>query len=277
MSEIILKYFPKATLVLVAINVIVFVIVAVGNISKEDYQVKLCIKNAEENCIYQEPFGKQDHYDFYLCAKDISDEKLEYLCLQKIKDECYLKNELIKKCFSSKDKAFFLFGFVPKKAFVEPYRFITSIFLHANIEHLFANMFLLFIVGAYLEARLGAKKFILLFLLSGIFANFAYYIVHSNSVFPAIGASGAVFGLIGANMIINFGGRKNSSVYKMASIGKINTVGLSVGYILLAVWYQLIVAHFGPISNIGYSAHIGGFFGGLILAIFLNNSFKEYE
>ena len=80
--------------------------------------------------------------------------------------------------------------------------FVTSIFLHANLSHLFFNMFALFFVGIYLERMVGRRTFFTIFLTSGIIGNLGYLVTASNPQVPAIGASGAVYGVMGALAVI---------------------------------------------------------------------------
>lgn len=97
----------------------------------------------------------------------------------------------------------------PKTAFAMPWTFVTSIFLHGGLMHLFFNMFALVIFGPLLEGRIGGNNFIALYFISGLAGGLGY-IVTGGSV-PALGASGAIFGILGAlaflepNMIVFVG------------------------------------------------------------------------
>ncbi len=92
--------------------------------------------------------------------------------------------------------------FVPAFALEMPWMFISSIFLHASFDHLFFNMFALFFFGLYLERMVGRTAFAALFLFSGIIGNVGYMITAPNPYIPAVGASGAVYGVIGALAIL---------------------------------------------------------------------------
>jgi membrane associated rhomboid family serine protease len=89
------------------------------------------------------------------------------------------------------------FSFVPKYAFSQPWTFFTSIFLHANFSHLFYNMFALFFFGLYLERLVDKKTYLLIFFISGFFGNLLFLFTTYNSSIPAVGASGAIYGIIG--------------------------------------------------------------------------------
>jgi len=93
--------------------------------------------------------------------------------------------------------------------------FLTSIFMHANFVHLFANMFSLFFVGKFLEKIIGRKRYLWFYIISGIFAGLFFSIlsfyfgnsligqkIFGNPNISAVGASGAIFGLLGVLAIL---------------------------------------------------------------------------
>ena len=81
---------------------------------------------------------------------------------------------------------------------------LTSMFLHAGFFHIFANMFSLFFIGNFLEKIIGKKRFILVYLVSGIVGGIFFVLsgMIFNSNIPGIGASGAVFGVLGILAIL---------------------------------------------------------------------------
>jgi len=80
----------------------------------------------------------------------------------------------------------------------EIWRFLTSIFLHANLSHLVLNLFALIMFGLILEKLIGSKRFLIIYFSAGILANIFAVFFYSNS----LGASGAIFGIIGALAVI---------------------------------------------------------------------------
>ena len=87
-----------------------------------------------------------------------------------------------------------LFALKQGDLFSAPYTLITSMFMHAGVFHIFINMFILFMFGSILEQRIGTKRFLMLYFASGILAG-----IVANFIYPAaIGASGAVMGIVGA-------------------------------------------------------------------------------
>src|SRR4030042_1234041 len=93
-------------------------------------------------------------------------------------------------------------AFFPAYALRFPWMFITSVFLHADLSHLLFNLFALYFFGSSLERRIGGRLFVALFLLSGIFGNLGYMITASNPYVPGLGASGAIYGVVGTLAIL---------------------------------------------------------------------------
>ena len=90
------------------------------------------------------------------------------------------------------------FMLVSDDIFVRPWILITSMFLHANISHLFFNMYGLIIFGPLLEQRIGARRFLSIYLFSGLVAAFISSFFYTR----ALGASGAIMGMLGALIIL---------------------------------------------------------------------------
>ncbi len=90
------------------------------------------------------------------------------------------------------------FILVSSDIFTRPWILLTSMFLHAGVNHIFFNMYALLIFGQILEQRIGAKRFLFIYLLSGIAAAFLSSFFYSS----ALGASGAIMGIIGALIIL---------------------------------------------------------------------------
>lgn len=85
-----------------------------------------------------------------------------------------------------------------------PWQLITSIFLHVEFWHFFINMFVLLFFGTELERRVGERKYLEIFFASGLVGNFGYiaYSYALGSHIPALGASAAIFGVMGCLAII---------------------------------------------------------------------------
>ena len=142
----------------------------------------------------------------------------------------------------------------------EYYRVITSMFMHSDFEHLFNNMLVLLFVGDNLERAAGKLKYIFLYFGTGILAGITsisynmwkesgQYVV-SNSVF-SVGASGAIFGVVGAMLFI-------------VAINRGRLEDISTRQIVLFIIFSL----YGGIVNtqIDQAAHVGGFLAGVLLS-----------
>jgi len=134
----------------------------------------------------------------------------------------------------------------------ELWRFFTPMVLHGSIMHIGFNMYALLSFGSNLERHYGHQRFLLLYLLSG-FAGSVFSFLFNNAY--AIGASGAIFGLIGAEGIFLYQNRKLFG----------NQVRSAINNILFIVAINLFLGLSPGIDNWG---HIGGLLGGLIFAWF---------
>lgn len=129
----------------------------------------------------------------------------------------------------------------------EWYRLITAAFFHADILHLFCNMYSLYIIGTQLENVLGKTKFIIVYLISAIVGSLMSGVMNGVSV-SSIGASGAIFGLLGAMLYFGYHYRLYLGSVMMTQIVPIIILNLIIGF---------------SMSNVDNFAHIGGLIGGL--------------
>lgn len=138
----------------------------------------------------------------------------------------------------------------------EWYRLFTCMFLHFGMEHLTNNMLVLFVLGSRLEQSVGKIKFILIYLLGGVFGNcLSFYIDLRNiDLSVSAGASGAVFAVMGAMLYV-----------LIRNKGRVKD--LSVRQIIIMSTFSL---YFGfTSSGVDNVAHVGGMIGGFLLAVFL--------
>ena len=132
------------------------------------------------------------------------------------------------------------------------WRFFTPLLLHGSILHIGFNMYALYIIGIGLERRFGHGRFLLLYILSG-FAGSVFSFLLSSA--DSIGASGAIFGLIGAEGIFLYQNRK--------LLG--DQVKRGINNVIFIVVLNLFLGLSPGIDN---WAHVGGLMGGLIFAWF---------
>lgn len=141
----------------------------------------------------------------------------------------------------------------------EYYRILTSMFLHADISHLFNNMLVLFFVGYHLEHAVGKLKYLIIYMGGGILAgivSIGYNMLEEYSWLTdqttiSIGASGAIFGVVGAMLLI--------VIVNRGRLQEIRTRQMVI-FVVLSLY--------GGIANarIDQAAHVGGFLAGIILA-----------
>ena len=133
----------------------------------------------------------------------------------------------------------------------EYYRLFTCMFLHIGVIHLLCNMYSLYIIGKEAESLFGKFKYILIYVISGICGSILSLAFNHNTI--SAGASGAIFGIIGA--LLYFGNYYRtylgSSFKSLVSIAIIN---IAIGFIY---------------PGIDNSAHIGGLVGGILVAMML--------
>jgi membrane associated rhomboid family serine protease len=122
---------------------------------------------------------------------------------------------------------------------------LTSMFTHVEVLHIGFNMLALWILGPQLELVLGRLRFLALYLLSGLVGSAAVYWL-SDQATPTLGASGAIFGLMAALLVVARKARADVSQ--------------------LMIWIGINAALTFFASGISWQGHVGGFVGGLVLA-----------
>lgn len=143
------------------------------------------------------------------------------------------------------------------------YRLVTSLFLHFGLSHLFNNMVLLTYVGCELESRIGSIGYLFIYLLSGIIGNIVSLLYYFNKGIYVVsaGASGAIFGVIGALFVVLL-------------VDHTKTENLTPKRLLLMA---VITIYYGSISiGVDNAAHVGGLFGGIIGG-FLLSKISQYD
>ena len=140
----------------------------------------------------------------------------------------------------------------------EIYRLFTGIFLHANIVHLAFNCYALYILGSQLESFLGKVKYLIIYLFSGICGALFSMIFGGNVA--SIGASGAIFGLMGSLLYFGYHYKVYLGNVIKSQIIPLIILNLTIGFITI---------------GIDNAAHVGGLIGGSLITVALGIKYKS--
>jgi membrane associated rhomboid family serine protease len=155
--------------------------------------------------------------------------------------------------------AYRLLGLTPALIIAQPWTILTSMFMHSGFGHIFANMFTLYFFGSHLSSIIGDKKFLLVYFGGGILGNILFVLL-SYPFSTAIGASGAVFAIAGALVVLN------------------PRIRVYVFFILpLPLWaaviFGFLILSFFP--GVAWQAHLGGLVFGLIAGYFFRRDLRR--
>lgn len=139
---------------------------------------------------------------------------------------------------------------------------LTATLLHAGFVHLLFNILFLLFCGRSVEAIIGGRQLVLLYVVSAYVAAAAHYLTHLQSQAGAIGASGAISGVIGAYSVLF--GRNRVKVADPTLAFWLNALWLATTWVVLQALIGL--ASQVAMQPISAAAHIGGFLVGLVLA-----------
>ncbi|WP_054693218.1 rhomboid family intramembrane serine protease [Syntrophomonas palmitatica] len=181
------------------------------------------------------------------------------------------------------DSALSVFGLVPARIEKYPYDifsylpFLSSMFLHGSWMHVIGNMWTLWLFGDNVEDQMGKGRFLLFYLICGVIAALAHYLVNPGSNVPVVGASGAVAGIMGAYFIMFRQARVLTFIPPFFLI----TIP---AWVFLGFWAlsQLYSGTAGLLTDgggqIAFWAHVGGFAGGMVLfKLFLRDDKESYQ
>ena len=144
------------------------------------------------------------------------------------------------------------------------YTLITSTFVHYDILHLLGNMLTLFFLGMAFERRVGSRKFILLYFITGVCGDVIFSLLNRSDCI-LIGASGAIFGILGSYAASY--PRDEVLLPLPLGIVIITRIRVFTAAVIFTV-IQFVSLYFSAYDNIAYIAHLGGLASGLILGIF---------
>ena len=150
-------------------------------------------------------------------------------------------------------EAFLLAGALSREAVLqgEWWRLVSAIFLHGGVEHLVGNAVALFVLGMVCEHAFGRGQFVVLFVVAGIAGSLVSMLTSPG---PSVGASGAIFGLQGAAIVL-FRRHRERLLVRDRRIG-----------VVLIVWGLYTIAQGILTPYVDNGAHVGGFIAGALLA-----------
>jgi len=159
------------------------------------------------------------------------------------------------------------YGLVPRRLIQDPpgeaFTILTSMFMHGGLMHLGGNMLYLYIFGDNVEDALGHVRYLAFYLLCGLAAAAAQFLIGPSSPVPMVGASGAIAGVLGAYLVL----------YPRAPV----TVFVFIFFLSLPAWlvvgFWFVWNLLGGVGSLlptsqdstAFFAHIGGFLGGMLL------------
>lgn len=158
--------------------------------------------------------------------------------------------------------------------FPQNYTLFTSMFIHGGFAHILGNMLVFFFVGAPFEQRIGIKKFVIIYLLTGICGTLTHSIFNLGSGVPLIGASGAIFGIMGA-FAFSYPRDEVVMPIPVGIIMILRKIKVIYAVILFAALETIIVWLDVP-DGTAHFAHLGGLLAGALLAALLIGKQKTH-
>lgn len=145
---------------------------------------------------------------------------------------------------------------------------VTHMFLHADILHIFMNMYALWVFGDDCENMFGRTAFLVFYLICGIFAGvFHSYLsvfVFGGGNIPSLGASGAIFGVIAAYAFLF--PRRPLRIWSYYGVFRVRALHFALFYVLIETLYAIML---GPYGGVAHTAHVGGFIAGIVMTFIL--------
>lgn len=147
---------------------------------------------------------------------------------------------------------------------------VTSTFVHGGWAHILMNMLFLWIFGDNIEDRLGAFRFVLFYLLTGVAANLTHALASPGAIVPVVGASGAIAGVLGAYFLAF----PRARITSLVILGIFVTVAQVPALVFLVVWFGLqlfmgLTSYGVAGQTVAWWAHVGGFAAGVALYMVL--------
>jgi membrane associated rhomboid family serine protease len=158
--------------------------------------------------------------------------------------------------------------------------FFTSLFLHGSWMHVIGNMWFLYIFGDNVEDWLGHFSYLVFYLLTGLLAMGTHMAMNLHSTAPAVGASGAIFGVLGAYFVLYPGARVLTWIFEVLFL-----VIWIPAWIILVYFFvlnflsgtqSLLAIHRQSMGGVAFWAHVGGFVSGALLVKLFGERSRRY-
>lgn len=141
------------------------------------------------------------------------------------------------------------------------FNFLSSMFMHGDVMHIFGNMLFLFVFGDNLENLLGHIRYAAFYIFCGIAAALSQIVMDTSSIIPMLGASGAISGVLGGYILLFPQRQVRALIF--------NFLTTVPAFVALGIWivYQIVLGYLAPAEGggVAYAAHIGGFIAGFAL------------
>ena len=146
-----------------------------------------------------------------------------------------------------------------------PWTLVTHMFLHSQVDifHILFNMMALYFFGRYLEKIIGKKSFVLMYLISGIVAAIGFVLFEGNTAIGLVGASGAVYGVLGAVAVLD----PNLKVY-------VYFIPMKIKY-MIVIFALISILMMGGGSLIAHAAHLSGIVVGIAFGGYYRDKLKK--
>ena len=170
-------------------------------------------------------------------------------------------NSLLESLLGNSNAALKLFGGMKGTLVIngDYYRLLTAAFNHVGLLHLVFNSYALYVIGSQLESYIGKIKYLIIYILTAVFGNLLSLALVSKDIFSA-GASGAIFGLLGALLYFGYHYRVYLGTVIRSQIIPLIAINLMIGFM---------------VSEINNAAHIGGLIGGFLALQALGVKYKS--
>jgi len=157
---------------------------------------------------------------------------------------------------------------------------LTAMFMHAGWMHIIGNMVFLWAFGPEIEDAMGAPKYLVFYLLSGLVASLAQIAIMPHSTVPNLGASGAIAGVMGAFLVTY----PHDEIRTVVLLGWFTRITFIPAVLLIGLWFLIqLFSQVGAVADaqggggVAYAAHVGGFIFGAVTARLFEGSGRSSE